>query len=308
MPKTILLIHGRHFKPAKAPLEKLWIEALRWGIERDHPDKVAAFDSAHVELIYYGNYSNPFLQKALNTDYDEKADLASRRSTLDELKNYKKNQFSGRIYNGLPGVTRWKEFAAWAVGDVLGALRLTDYAIGQVAPDMKEYWNDETQFGSDVRFPMIDPLRDAMDRDDEIMVIAHSLGTLISYDTFWKFSHYGEYRSGYSEKKISLWITLGSPLADETVKRKLKGAKVSGARRYPLNVVKWRNVAAEDDYISHDGVVANDFREIKEWRLTRSITDKRIYNLAVRGGKSNPHHESGYLLHPYVAGVVAKWL
>ena len=60
MGKTILMIHGRHFKPAKDPLQQLWIEAVRWGIERDHPDKLAAFDSVHVELIYYGDYSNAF--------------------------------------------------------------------------------------------------------------------------------------------------------------------------------------------------------------------------------------------------------
>lgn len=306
MAKTIFLIHGRHFKPPKNKLKALWLEALRWGIERDHSDKLGAFDDATKEFIYYGNYSNDFLLKALNTPYED--DSESRRTTLDELKNYKKSHFRKTIYERLPCVSKWREAAAWALGDILGALRLADFAIGQVAPDMKEYWNDGSQFGSDVRFPMIDPLREAMDRDDQILVISHSLGTMISYDTFWKFGRTGEYRRDYSKKKISLWITLGSPLADETVKRKLKGASISGPRRYPNNVVRWVNVAAEDDYISHDGVVANDYREMKEWKLIRSITDKRVYNLAVRDGKSNPHHGAGYLVHPYVANVVAKWL
>ena len=33
-----------------------------------------------------------------------------------------------------------------------------------------------------------------------------------------------------------------------------------------------------------------------------------IYNLAVRNGKSNPHHGTGYLIHPAVSRLVAEWL
>ncbi len=47
---------------------------------------------------------------------------------------------------------------------------------------------------------------------------------------------------------------------------------------------------------------------MKELGLIDSITDQRIYNLAVRDGTSNPHHGAGYLIHPYVAGLVAEWL
>lgn len=308
MAKTILMIHGRHFKPAKSQLEKLWFEALSWGIERDHPAKLSALKKARVEMVYYGDVSNAFLGRTGRNRYDQPSDLRDRREAIDALKQFKKSQFTAKTYEKLQGVAKWKELAAWAFGDVLGALHLTDAAIGQFAPDIREYWNPDSEFGSAVRYPMIDPLRAAMDRNDEIMVISHSLGTMISYDTFWKFSHCGEYRDDYSKRKITRWITLGSPLADETVKRNLKGAKASGRRRYPTNVESWINVSAEDDFISHDAVVANDYQDMKALRLIRSITDKRIYNLSVRGGRSNPHHVSGYLLHPYVAGVVAKWL
>lgn len=102
------------------------------------------------------------------------------------------------------------------------------------------------------RLPMIAPLKEAMDRDDDILVISHSLGSMIAYDTLWKFCRTGEYRPNYTGKKISLWITLGSPLGDETVKRHLNGANATGDRRYPNNLTNWVNVAAEDDYICHD--------------------------------------------------------
>jgi hypothetical protein len=173
---------------------------------------------------------------------------------------------------------------------------------------MREYWNEDSDFATDVRFPMIAPMKEAMDRGDDILVISHSLGSMIAYDTFWKFCRTGEYRPTYTEKKVSLWITLGSPLSDETVKRNLNGSGASGERRYPNNVVEWVNFAAEDDYISHDQVLADDYAEMKQLGLVKSIIDERVYNLAVREGKSNPHNELGYLIHPSVSTRVAEWL
>ena len=302
MSKTIFLIHGRHFKPPKASLKRLWLEALRFGIERDHPDKLPAFDGARKEFIYYGDVSNKELG---SPGYD---DTAARRETLNELKKYEKKDFNKTTYERLPGKAAWKEGLADTFAGFLSTIRLSERFVEAVAPDMRQYWNPDSRYGTEVRYPIIGPLKRAMRRGDEIMVISHSLGTMISYDTFWKFCRYGEYRPEFTGKKIDLWITLGSPLADETVKRYLKGAGASDYWRYPDNIVRWVNVAAEDDYISHDGKVADDYSAMKKLGLIESITDKRIYNLAVRNGKSNPHHGAGYLIDPDVAGVVARWL
>lgn len=35
------------------------------------------------------------------------------------------------------------------------------------------------------------------------------------------------------------------------------------------------------------------------------IADRRIFNLAIRDGKSNPHHGAGYLIHPTVIEAIA---
>jgi hypothetical protein len=131
---------------------------------------------------------------------------------------------------------------------------------------------------------------------------------MIAYDTFWKFCRTGEYRPHYTDKKIDLFVSLGCPLADETVKRKSYGANAEGERRYPCNIVRWVNVAAEDDFISHDGKVADDYRDMRKLGLITKIQDEFMYNLAVRDNKSNPHHEGGYLIHPTVAATVADWL
>ena len=177
-----------------------------------------------------------------------------------------------------------------------------------VAADMRQYWNFDSEFGSNVRATMVGPLKRAMNRGDKIMVVSHSLGTLIAYDTFWKFSRTGEYRPKYSNKKIDAWITLGSPLGDETVKRNLKGAGASGPRRYPGNIKRWENVSAEDDFISHDSKLSNDYKRMFKKGLVDEINDQKIYNLAVRSGSSNPHHGAGYLIHPKVIKLITDWV
>ena len=43
-------------------------------------------------------------------------------------------------------------------------------------------------------------------------------------------------------------------------------------------------------------------------KLVKSIEDIRIYNLSGRDGKSNPHSGIGYLIHPEVAKLIARWV
>lgn len=305
MSKTILLVHGRHFKPAKNDLQTLWIDSLRHGIQRDHPAKMAAFNSAKIEFVYYGDISNAFLKKALKKPVPN--DVLDRKNTLAQLKTYGRSQFNKTTYKKLPGYNPWMEGLADAFAGVANAFNISNTAITKIAPDMAEYWGTY-KFGSDVRAVFTDAIIKAMKKPGDLCVIGHSLGSMINYDVFWKLSHYSEYRDESWNRKISLWITIGSPLADETVKDNLKGASRPAADRFPKNVVKWINIAAEDDYISHDQKVANDFKAMKKLKYVKTITDKRIYNLAVRGGKTNPHHGVGYLIHPSVADAVAAWL
>jgi hypothetical protein len=38
------------------------------------------------------------------------------------------------------------------------------------------------------------------------------------------------------------------------------------------------------------------------------VHDHKIFNLAVRYGKSNPHSSIGYYIHPRVSKILADWL
>ena len=305
MSKTIILVHGRSWKPKQADLEPIWIEALRAGIERDFPNKLAAFDQATLSFVYYGDLSNKLLKSKGKTQ--PTSSTTTRKKALEQLKQVSSKGFTKSAYKKIPGKESFTEGIADTLAPILGFFHLTDNLVEQVAPDMRDYWNHDSDFGSASRGRMTPHLQDAFDRNDSICVIGHSLGTMICYDTLWKFSRSYDF-SKYHKKKIDLFISTGSPLGDETVKRNLKGSDATKERRYPANIKSWLNIAAEDDYISHDQKIAGDFRKMKKLGLVKTITDKRIYNLSYPGGKSNPHHSSGYLIHPDVSQCIAAWL
>ncbi len=312
MNKTLILIHGRSWKPEESSLRSLWLDAIRSGLKRDNTEAYNRFSNVKVEFVYYGDINNRFLEEALKKPRVDDSD--SRRITLEQLKGYTAGQFTKRKYNTLPGKESFKEGAADVLSPILHFFNLSEALIAEVAPDMKEYWtlSGRGNLGTEVRRQMIKPLKRALDREGSTAIVAHSLGTMIAYDTLWKFSHYGEWYD-YWDKKVDLFLTLGSPLGDVTVQEHLKGLEAEKAMKYPWNIRKWVNIAAEDDYISHDSKISDDYRKMKRYGLLESIRDYKIYNLSVRydedgKGKSNPHHSGGYLIHPTTARVVADWI
>ena len=59
--RSILVVHGRDFKPAEDTLMEISLAALRAGIQRDYPDCVDAFDVVSKDMAYYGDITNEFL-------------------------------------------------------------------------------------------------------------------------------------------------------------------------------------------------------------------------------------------------------
>lgn len=312
MAKHIILVHGRHYKPDRANLKRNWVAALEHGIERDY-DKRALnkFKKAKKSMAYYGHLSNQFLGKHTGKRWTKKrdvADVVDRKKALAALKQYGTGEFTKSNYRKIINLDNVvKEAVANVFAGPLSLFGIGDEIVAMVAPDMEHYWNPDAAFGSDVRWQLTRELEKALKADDDILLVSHSLGTVVSYDVLWKFSHYGEYQ-GLRGKSINTLVTLGSPLGDENVKKQLKGSAATGYRRYPNNIGRWINIAAEDDFISHDPTLASDFKKMVSLGLTSSISDKHIYNMAFRDGHSNPHHGTGYLLHPEMSRVVKSWL
>lgn len=305
MAKKIIFIHGRAQKPDKSSLKRLWYEAIEHGLLRDFgEDAKEQFNAVDKTFVYYGDLSNQLLGKSTE-------DPQSRIEALANLKKYSSRSFNKATYDRVSKSGFLAEALADTFSAVLGKLKLAEPLITAVAPDMVHYWNEDTYFGSDVRDRLSTVIKSSFDNGDQIMLVAHSLGTMASYDSLWKLSHYGEYRSKYGDKKkVDLFVTLGSPLGDENVKERLKGSSLKGKKKYPLNINSWCNIAAEDDYISHDSRIRNDYREmIKLGLIPGGFSDiYPMYNLCVRKNQSNPHSSIGYLVNPKFTSILYNWI
>ena len=103
-------------------------------------------------------------------------------------------------------------------------------------------------------------------------------------------------------------MTLGSCLGDSHIQKRLMGAKETTDAKFPVNVISWHNLAAEDDYTCHDNTLADDFKQMLQQRNVSAVHDHKIFNLAVRYGKSNPHSSLGYFIHPRMAKILSDWV
>ena len=304
---NLLFVHGKGFKPPADELFDLSKAALRAGLQRDYPEQIDQYDKLSVNMAYYGDLTNTFLRE-LGRDFDHKTDIGDRKNALKQLRKIDaRKKFSIRNYDCRPGKTAVPEFLANVIVPIFGVLGLTKKLVARISPDFAEYLAEDSDYGQGVRNRVREKLCELLDRDERIMVISHGTGCVLVYDVLWQLSHDERYIEKYGDKKIDCWVTLGAPLGDNYIRKYLKGA-TGEAASYPQNVISWHNVAAEDDYICHDNTLADDFKSMLQQQVVSEVQDYRVYNLAVRYGKSNPHSSVGYYIHPRVSKIVVDWL
>jgi hypothetical protein len=145
-------------------------------------------------------------------------------------------------------------------------------------------------------------LRAATEARHPILLIAHSMGSVIAYDSLWELSH-----SGRDHVHVDQLLTIGSPLGQRYMQKRLKGARKSGYGRYPHNIRRWTNLAAVGDLTSLDPWLAGDFAEMLELGLLESFEDQSIHSHFRLDGELNVHAEYGYLVNAQTAQIITDW-
>lgn len=305
--RGLLLIHGRGFKPAADKYLDIAVAAMRIGLQRDYPDCLPFFDNFSKELAWYGDLNAAVLEAAGNS-YDEELDVGDRCNALNRLKEISpRKKFGIRLYDQLPGKSALPEFFMDVGATVAGAVGLKMPVIGRLARDFAAYLDDEA-FAQEARRRLRERLCAMFDRGEKVMLVSHGTGTVIAYDVLWELSNDTATYPEYGGFKVEQWLTMGSPLGDSTVQKRLLGAKEHDESRFPSNVMFWHNLSAEDDYTCHDTTLADDFKKMMVQKRISAVHDYRIFNLAVRYGKSNPHSSVGYYVHPRLSKIISDWL
>jgi hypothetical protein len=132
--------------------------------------------------------------------------------------------------------------------------------------------------------------------------VRQMLGSVIAYEALWQMS-----RSEQDSISIDLLLTMGSPLGQRYMQKRLVGSTESGPRRYPDNVRRWINLTAVGDLTAIDPDLGDDFAEMTRLGLVDTIEDHGVQNYFRLNGKLNVHSEYGYLVNPVTAGIVTDW-
>ena len=306
--RSLLLVHGRDFKPVEEAYMELSMAAIRAGIERDYPDLLDSFDTMRKSSAWYGDLNAEILL-ACGKNYDETLDIGDRRNALVELREIRaRKNFGIRQYDQLPGKSAVPEAIVDVLAPVLGAIGFFLQLIGLMCRDFARYFDHKSDYATKVRRRLRDRLCELLDRGDRIVLISHGTGSVVAYDVLWQLSHDPDFKEKYGDKKIEVWLTLGAPLGDSSIRKRLLGAKEKPSTKFPVNVIAWHNVSAEDDYTCHDNTCADDFNMMMQQRVVSAVHDYKVFNLTVRYGKSNPHSSIGYYIHPRTSKILADWL
>lgn len=118
-----------------------------------------------------------------------------------------------------------------------------------------------------------DQVRPVFEDDEPAIIVTHSLGTVVSYAMLREFARSGRPR------KSPLWLTLGSPLGIDVVRRSFAKPRVR-----PANVTQWVNAADPEDFVAlHPALSSSGYGpDVKD------ILD-------IENGHENPHSIEGYL-------------
>lgn len=168
--------------------------------------------------------------------------------------------------------------------------------------DLRRYARNRNGIADHAREMLKVALRAAWKADRPILLVAHSMGSVIAFESLLQMS-----RDDRDDFTLGLFLTMGSPLGQRYLQRHLIGREERGAARYPSNIRRWINLAAAGDMTALDPHLANDFREMLDFGLVGSIEDIEVYNWFRLDGKLNEHAEYGYFVNDVTAAVVSDW-
>lgn len=292
--RHIVFVPGKSPKPEADHHKKLLWLTLVEGVRRLSPEISKELDANEGDFKFIDwNYRYYLKHEDINTHLPYVEDLFKRDGpTKEDIEKAQawRHKLEMFIYN--------------TVDSTPVLLRLLRGQLKETAEETNRYFENEEKIASQIREQLKRELRPLLADGGKVMVIGHSMGSVITYDTLWALSQL-EHLSG----EVDMFLTLGSPLGMNYVQERLLGAKNKGLRKYPSNIRNWVNVAADGDLIALDRKLSDDFSEMISLKMVDSFTDycDKVYNYFHGPEGLNCHRSYGYLVNPVVSQVIADW-
>ena len=290
----IIFVPGKNPKPPAEEHRRQLVRSLLRGVERADPAvaleierKPDSFQCISWNPLYYRSYKPldeelPWIEALLKqvgpTQEDVQEALSVRR------------RFAWVLYT---------------VADLFHFLipLLPDPVVRATIRETARYFSNDGGIGQQVRELLKVPLRKMLEAGDRILIIGHSMGSVIAYDSLWELTHIEK-----NPGRVDL-LSLGSPLGMRFTQQRLLGAREKGTQRYPQNIRHWTNMTAQGDLTAPDPTVRDDFKAMLKLGVVESITDVNggLFNYFRNERGLNAHRSYGYLVNPRVGEVIVNW-
>lgn len=292
--KKIIYVPGKNPKPPADQHREQLLRCLLHGVKNINPDIAREIETTNCFSLVAWNrhfYNReldinpiiPWVNRLLNQDTFPESDIEAVRTV--------KYRLVRTIYQ---------------LGDLLPWLipLISDERIRLSIRDVELYFKNHGDIACRIRDIQKQLLRKAASKDDKVLLIGHSMGSIIAYDSLWELHHLENI-----EHCVDCLLTIGSPLGMNYVQRRLLGLRDKQAPDYPGNIRAWVNISSRGDLVALDRSLANDFRKMVELHHIESITDQRsgIFNHYRDETGLNVHKSYGYLINPVVAQTIADW-
>ena len=292
--KRIIYVPGKNLKPEpEVHRNQLW-RCLLAGVRRVQPD-VAEDMERKSESFFLAPWNHILYRRHVSLDDDIQ--------WIDRL-----IETNGPTEEEKHEAEAWHKVAIkimYAIGDHFHGLIkwIPDQRIKAMIADTAPYFENENGIADAIRAIVKQLVSEAMGNDESVLLIGHSMGSVIAYDALWQLTHIEQH-----PRKVDLFLTIGSPLGMHYVQRHLLGGQTQ-ERTYPQGILNWENVSATGDLISLDKTVHDDFVAMIDQNDTDSIRDHcgGIYNWFRNQDGLNVHRSYGYLVNPVVGKIIADW-
>jgi len=292
--KKIIYVPGKNPKPPADQHRQQLLRCLLHGVKNINPETAREIEAAgcfslvawnrhfyHTECDI--NRITPWVDRLLSQDVFPQSDIEAVRTVRYRLAR-----------------------TLYQLGDLLPWLipLIPDERIKSSIRDTELYFKNHGDIACSIRDLQKQPLREAAGNADKVLLIGHSMGSIIAYDSLWELHHLENI-----EHCVDCLLTIGSPLGMNYVQRQLVGLRDEQAPDYPGNIRTWVNISSRGDLVALDPSLANDFREMVEQEHIESITDQRtgIFNHYRDEKGLNVHKSYGYLINPVVAQTITDW-
>jgi len=301
MSRIIIGIHGLGNKPPHHVLKDWWLRSIREGLSRSgHSEVFVPFEMVYWADLFHPrpldtNEKNPESPYFLEFPYVPAVDFSPqkigkiRRRVLDFLEEEMKK------------MTASKEFS--------NTLHLvSDWLIRRYFTDLDLYYRSQVKTADHAETPAREVIRQRLAtvlkkyRGNEILLIAHSMGSIIAYEVLTLFPR---------ECPIDTLVTIGSPLGQPLIFKKFKEEFLPDefqmlTPKVPESVQRnWFNLADLRDHVAMNHQLADDFLENSRHL---EVSDKIVSNNYCYQNKTNPHKVYGYLRTPEMSQILYEFL